>query len=165
VTIVVGVDGSPGGDDALRFALTEARLRKSRLQVVHAYQLPRVPVPDAGNGAAGFAPPAVFSPEEADRLEGAARAEAEGIIESALARVGRNAAEGVEIEPAPLVGAPAQILIESGRDAELLVVGSRGHGGFVGLLLGSVSQQCAQHPPCPVVILPPPEESPGARDA
>jgi nucleotide-binding universal stress UspA family protein len=141
----------------------EARLRKSRVRVVHAYQPPRVRVPEAG-GAAGFVPPVVFSPEDIDRIESAAQAEAEGIIESALGRIGRKPAEGVEIERVPIVGGAAQTLIEAGRDGELLVLGSRGHGGFVGLLLGSVSQQCAQHPPCPVVILPPPEESPAARD-
>ena len=62
-----------------------------------------------------------------------------------------------EIERAAVAGPPAQTLIESAPGAELLVVGSRGRGGFLGLLLGSVSQQCAQHPPCPVVILPPPD--------
>jgi nucleotide-binding universal stress UspA family protein len=163
VTIVVGVDGSPGGDAALGWALTEARLRKSRVRVVHAYQPPRPPVPEAG-GAAGFVPPVVFSLEDVDRFERAAQAEAEGIIDSALGRVGPRAAAGLDIERTPIVGSAAQTLIDAGRDAELLVLGSRGHGGFVGLLLGSVSQQCAQHPPCPVVILPPPEQSPAAQD-
>jgi nucleotide-binding universal stress UspA family protein len=162
--LVVGVDGSPGGDAALRWALTEARLRKSKLRVIHAYQPPRVPLPDAGAGGLGFAPPVVFSQDEADRLEQAAQAEAEAIIEGALRRVGREATDGLEIERAPIVGGAAQTLIEAGRDADLLVLGSRGHGGFVGLLLGSVSQQCAQHPPCPVVILPPPEESQASPD-
>jgi nucleotide-binding universal stress UspA family protein len=157
--IVVGVDGSPGGDTALRWALTEARLRKSKVRVIHAYQPPRVPLPDAGTGGLGLAPPVVFTQDDADRLAEAAQAEGEGVLESALQRVGKEATDGVEIEREPVVGAPAQTLIEAGRDAELLVLGSRGHGGFVGLLLGSVSHQVAQHPPCPVVILPSPEES------
>jgi nucleotide-binding universal stress UspA family protein len=156
-TIVVGVDGSSGGDAALRWALTEARLRKSRLHVIYAYQPPRLEFTEAAGGPAGIAPPIAFSPEEADRVTKAAQAEAQGVIDSALRRAGAEAADGAEIERAPIVGSAAQALIEAGRDAELLVVGSRGHGGFVGLLLGSVSQQCAQHPPCPVVILPPPD--------
>ena len=55
-------------------------------------------------------------------------------------------------------GSPAEILIEASRDADLLVVGSRGLGGFKGLLLGSVSQQCSQHARCPIVIVGPHEE-------
>jgi nucleotide-binding universal stress UspA family protein len=152
MTIVVGVDGSHEGDAALLWALTEARVRRSRARVVHAYQRPQVRV--AAAGGAGFAPPVAFTPEEADQAESAAQAKAEGIIESALARVGRKAAEGVEIERAPITGAPAETLIAASRDAELLVLGSRGHGSFVRLILGSVSQQCTQHPPCPVVVVP-----------
>jgi nucleotide-binding universal stress UspA family protein len=52
-------------------------------------------------------------------------------------------------------GAPAPVLLEAAKGADLLVVGMRGHGGFVGLLLGSVSQQCAHHAPCPIAIVPP----------
>ena len=59
----------------------------------------------------------------------------------------------VEIELQAIQGAPAGVLVAASRDADLLVVGSRGHGGFVGLLLGSVSQQCAHHAECPVVIV------------
>src|SRR5215218_4390951 len=114
--IVVGVDGSPGGDAALRWALTEARLRKSKLRVIHAYQPPRVPLPDAGAGGLGFAPPVVFTQDEADRLAEAAQAEGEGIIESALRRVGKEATDGLEIEREPIIGAAAQTLIEAGRD-------------------------------------------------
>jgi nucleotide-binding universal stress UspA family protein len=68
-----------------------------------------------------------------------------------------DATDGIELEADAVEGPPADTLIAAGRDAELLVVGSRGRGGFAGLLLGSVSQQCAQHAPCPVVILPPPD--------
>lgn len=64
---------------------------------------------------------------------------------------------GVEVEQSVLEGTPAQVLVEAAQGADLLVVGTRGHGGFTGLLLGSVSQQAAHHAPCPVVIVPHPK--------
>jgi nucleotide-binding universal stress UspA family protein len=62
---------------------------------------------------------------------------------------------GAEVERSAVHGPPAEVLLEAARGAAELVVGTRGHGGFVGLLLGSVSQQCAHHAPCPIVIVPP----------
>jgi nucleotide-binding universal stress UspA family protein len=62
--------------------------------------------------------------------------------------------DGLEVERSVVHGAPAAVLIEAAADADELVVGTRGHGGFVGLLLGSVGQQCTHHAPCPVVIVP-----------
>jgi len=59
----------------------------------------------------------------------------------------------VEIERRVVEGRPAAVLVNESQGADLLVVGSRGHGGFAGLLLGSVSQQCAHHAACPVVIV------------
>ena len=74
-------------------------------------------------------------------------------LERALEEADGRAA-GVEVETVVREGAPAGVLLEEAQDAELLVVGSRGLGGFRGLLLGSVGQQCAHHAPCPVVIVP-----------
>jgi nucleotide-binding universal stress UspA family protein len=157
-TIVVGVDGSAGSDAALRWALAEAKLRGAKLRVVHAYRAPHVPLTEAGLApAGGMALPAVFT-ENGEQLRRAAQTQALNLIEEALRRAERDSS-GIEIERSAVEGAAAQTLIDSARDADLLVVGSRGHGGFLGLLLGSVSQQCAQHPPCPVVILPNPEEA------
>ncbi|MGH3029370.1 MAG: universal stress protein [Gaiellaceae bacterium] len=156
--IVVGVDASAGSNAALRWALDEARLRGARLRVVHVYQPPRMPLTEAGVGAAGGMGVPVFA-ENADEFERAAKAEATNLIEEGLRRTGGDSLRGLEIERAAVEGPPAQTLIESARGAELLVLGSRGRGGFLGLLLGSISQQCAQHPPCPVVILPPPDEA------
>lgn len=154
-TIVVGVDGSPGSEPALRWALEEARLRGSQLRVLHAYEPPAVGFADAGAPPAGLAGPAVFSPGDVERLRSAVEAEARALVEGMVQRIDREALDGVEIQAEAVAGPAAQVLIEAGRGAELLVLGSRGRGGFLGLLLGSVSQQCAQHPPCPVVILPP----------
>jgi nucleotide-binding universal stress UspA family protein len=156
-TIVVGVDESAGSDTALRWAVAEARLRESKVRVVHVYQPPQ-PVTEAAIGApAGMGVPVVA--ESADELRQAAEAEATRLIEEALGRTGSDSLHDLEIERAVLAGPTAQTLIESAQGAELLVVGSRGRGGFLGLLLGSVSQQCAHHPPCPLVILPPPDEA------
>lgn len=148
--IVVGVDGSPDGVAALRWAAEEARLRGAPLRLVHAYQAPRLAYGD-GLAAPGMYQPAL-APGDIEQVAEAAGAEARGVIESTLAQVD---AEGLEVTQDAIEGPAASVLIEAGRGAALLVVGSRGRGGFAGLLLGSVSQQCAQHPPCPVVILPP----------
>jgi nucleotide-binding universal stress UspA family protein len=161
-TIVVGVDGSPGSDAALRWALTEAGLRGSQVRVVHVYQAPSGAVGEAAVAGPGLAP-APLSAEEFERLRAAAEREARTVIEEALRRAGADVVAGLENEQAAVEGAPAETLIEAGRGAELLVLGSRGRGGFLGLLLGSVSQQCAQHPPCPVVILPRQRRSSPAR--
>ena len=141
-TIVVGVDGSAGAQEALRFAASEAKLRGDRLRAVIVWHVPTM----AYGG--GFGP--AVSPTE---FEDNARA----TLEAALAAVGDEVA-GLEVEQAVRTGQPALVLVEEAQDADLLVVGSRGHGGFVGLLLGSVSQQCAHHASCPVVVVPHPRE-------
>jgi len=137
-TIVAGVDGSDAAQEALRVAVQEARLRGARLRVVTAWQMPTM-----AYGAVVFSPD--IDPADFQDSAGAALAEA-------LAALGGQAA-GVEIERVMRMGQPAQVLIEEARGAAMLVVGSRGHGGFAGLLLGSVSHQCAMHAACPVVIV------------
>jgi len=134
---VVGVDGSEGSLAALRWALEEARLRGANLDVVHAWQYPYV------GELAGMAAYAV----DRDELEGAARDVLRGSIEHAGSTT-------VRVEPILAYGAAASVLLDAAKGADLLVVGSRGRGGFAGLLLGSVSQQCAHHASCPVVIVP-----------
>lgn len=84
------------------------------------------------------------------------RRTAEQLVDSELAELGGETS-GIDIERAVVEGAPAPALLEAAEGAALLVVGSRGRGGFTGLLLGSVSQQCAHHAPCPLVIVPPSE--------
>jgi nucleotide-binding universal stress UspA family protein len=157
--IVVGVDGSAGSEAALAWALGEARLRGAKLRVLHAYQVPALAYGDFGMGAPGAAAQAAFA-EDVERVRSTAEGQAKSLAEASLRHAGAEAVSDVEIELDAVEGPAAQVLLEAGRGADLLVVGSRGHGGFVGLLLGSVSQQCAQHPPCPVLIHPsPPEEA------
>jgi nucleotide-binding universal stress UspA family protein len=137
-TIVVGVDGSACARAALRFAVHEARIRGARIRAVSVWHVP------LGAYGAGWVP----TPESlVEDCEQAAR----DVLEQALADAGN--VEGIEIDPVVREGNPARVLVEEARAAALLVVGSRGLGGFRELLLGSVSQQCAHHARCPVVIV------------
>jgi nucleotide-binding universal stress UspA family protein len=157
-TIVVGVDGSPAALAALRFALAEARLRGARLVALYAWVLPLAEAP--GPFLLGW--PDEVGPT-VDQLGPALGRAAEERLAAALREVA-DEAEGVEVERRAVEGPAATMLLEAAAGADLLVVGSRGHGGFRGLLLGSVSQQCAQHARCPVVIVPAPESA-DDRDA
>lgn len=141
-TIVVGVDQSEGAKAALRFALEEARLRRATLRPVHAWQFGYI-------GAAGFEGSYSAVGADLSDLHHAAGATLEAALREAIPDAG-----GVEIDSRVVEGAPGAVLVDESREADLLVVGSRGHGGFAGLLLGSVGQQCAQHATCPVVIVP-----------
>jgi nucleotide-binding universal stress UspA family protein len=142
-TIVVGIDGSACAREALRFAVREARLRGDQLRVVWTWQMP-ISIYAAG----GLMP--VLDDGTAERL---AHRELDEVL---------GDDPGVVVELLVEEGSAARVLIRESENAEVLVVGSRGHGGFVGLLLGSVGQQCAAHARCPVVIVhkavaPPPE--------
>lgn len=138
--IVVGVDGSEGGAAALEFAASEAALRKARLRIVSAWE-----VPTAAYGG-GFAPP--IDPETWDAF----RVGAEQVAQEASALV-KKQQPSVDVEALAVAGQPAVALLEQSADAELIVVGRRGLGGFTRLLLGSVSQQVVQHATCPVVVV------------
>jgi nucleotide-binding universal stress UspA family protein len=138
-TVVVGVDGSEGSVEALRFALEEARIRGADLKAVNAWH-----IPPAVYGA-GWAPASVDLDEY--------RKLAESALEKSLEDAGA-AGSGVTVTSVLQEGQPADVLCAEAETADLLVVGSRGLGGFRGLLLGSVSQQCAHHARCPVVVVP-----------
>jgi nucleotide-binding universal stress UspA family protein len=140
--IVVGVDTSAGAKKALRFALEEARLRDTPLRVVHSWKYGYI-------GGSGLQAYPVLVGAGLNEAREAAEAQLEAMLELV---VGDEFSE-VQIERRIVEGAPAPVLVDESRSAELLVVGSRGLGGFSGLLLGSVSQQCAQHAACPVVIV------------
>jgi nucleotide-binding universal stress UspA family protein len=141
--IVVGVDQSDGAKEALRFALTEAKLRHAKLRVVHAWQYGTI-------GTAGFES---FYPAVGAGV-GEVRDAAEQSFEQMLIEPLQDT-NSVEVEQRLVQGRAAGVLVNESRDADLLVVGSRGHGGFTGLLLGSVSQQVSHHATCPVVIVHP----------
>jgi nucleotide-binding universal stress UspA family protein len=146
--VVVGVDGSAGGAQALEWAAAEAGLRQAPLHVVHAWMVPLI---DAVPEAWAIGTPAIGPTDEEvfEHLAAAARK----VLDEALDQA-RALKPDLEVvgELAEARAAPA--LIAAAGDAELLVVGSRGRGGFKGLLLGSVSAQCVHHAPCPVVIVP-----------
>jgi len=139
--VVAGFDGSPSSEAALRVALCEAKLRQARLLVVSAWH---APTRYYGSAAA---PSASRALAEDTRKELATK------LEAAVAAL-REEADGTAIETRLVEGAAASVLADEAADADLLVVGSRGFGGFRELLLGSVGRQCAEHAPCPVLVVP-----------
>ncbi|MGH3137345.1 MAG: universal stress protein [Gaiellaceae bacterium] len=136
--IVVGVDGSDESKEALRWALEEARLRESDVRAIYAWRDPYVLAP-------GFGLPEDF---EFDALRERAVETLDAVIAQVVGPTSDVHVDGVVAE-----GPAGSVLVQAAGDAEMLVVGSRGHGGFVGLLLGSVSQQCVTHAPCPVLVV------------
>jgi nucleotide-binding universal stress UspA family protein len=139
-TIVVGVDGSEGGAAALAFAAAEAALRTARLRIVSAWE---VPVTAYNAGLAPSLDPGMLD---------AFRDRAEHIANDAVATA-KKLQPSLEVEALTVTGQPADALLAQGADAELIVVGRRGLGGFRSLLLGSVSQQVVHHASCPVVVV------------
>ena len=131
--IVVGVDGSPASLDALRWAVRQADLTSAAVEVVITWHWP---------AAYGSYPLMA----EID-WEGNARDTLATSVKDCLGdRVGDVAQRVVE-------GHPAKVLLDASAGADLLVVGSRGHGGFSGMLLGSVSEHVVSHAPCPVLVV------------
>jgi nucleotide-binding universal stress UspA family protein len=145
--IVVGVDGSEHARRTLQWGVDEARLRKWVVIAVHAYTIPTAFV--APEPMLGVEPP-VTAPEYIERLEEAAKR----LLAEEIDQVD---SDDVTIEGRVVTGSAPDALLRAAREGDLLVLGSRGLGGFKGLLLGSVSQQVVHHAPCPVVILPPVE--------
>jgi nucleotide-binding universal stress UspA family protein len=170
--IVVGVDASSDSKAALAWAAAEARLRQAVLQVVFAFHARELTAPEyvpTERGLVGSAVnPSIDSYEEVqvgrpdlganrsgrDQWEDAARTRAEEMLGSALYEQ-RDALAGLEVERVVIDDRhPAEALVEASNDADLLVVGSRGRGGFKQLLLGSVSHAVVLHATCPVVVVP-----------
>ena len=136
--IVVGVDGSEASRRALNWALDEARRRRCLVDAVHAWEAPYL----VGYPYAGSQPgPVTYEQAAKERLDRVVDgADASGLA-APVSRILR-------------MGHPAGTILDQAKGADLVVVGSRGLGGFRGLLLGSVSQQVAHHASCPVVIVP-----------
>ena len=134
-TIVVGVDGSAGSDLALRWALEEADRRSARVRAVYAWQYPPV-------GSYSVGPPEGYQTVATEIVEDAGRVAAEFAPE-------------VKVETVSRFGAPVQVLLDESEGADMLVLGSRGRGGFRGLLLGSVGNEAGHYARCPVVVVRP----------
>ena len=141
-TIVVGVDGSEASKSALTWAIEEARMRGCGVLAVHAWQFPLVAFGDYG----GTGVP-MLTPVDLEKL-------AETTISETVAEIVGDDVS-VPVETSIRNGHPARELVEASKGADLLVVGSLGHGGFTGMLLGSVSGQIVHHATCPVVIIRP----------
>lgn len=139
--VVVGVDGSAPSYEALRWAVEEAARRGAALEVVHAFGYQQLIVP--------FGPVVDADP---DQVRSTSRAMLEQVLAVATERA-EGQPRAVELISVP--ASAAEALLEVSAGADLLVVGSRGRGGFRRLLLGSVSQQCVHHTPCPVVVVRP----------
>ena len=139
--IVVGVDGSEGSKAALAWALDEARLRNAELDAVCSYSLP------SGWFGVGDSMGVVVATSITDDD---VASYAQETLTNALAALD---AGGVEVTKTAVAGHPAASLITAAKGADLLIVGSRGHGEFGSVLLGSVSLHCVHHAPCPVVVV------------
>jgi nucleotide-binding universal stress UspA family protein len=139
--ITVGIDGSDGAHRALEWAMKEAAAYHAPLTVVTVHEVP----------ASGWTGNPVILPEDEPVVEKARHAAEESVAKTA-ARLGGSQPPSVTVRA--VNGFAAQELIEASRDADLLVVGSRGGGGFARLMMGSVSDQVVHHAYCPVVVVP-----------
>jgi nucleotide-binding universal stress UspA family protein len=137
-SIVVGVDGSPSSRTALNWAAAEAADHGADLVVLNVWEhtLP----PPAGSVSVSER----YVPDESQRT-------AEDLVKLIKEELGED--PPVLVQPRVKEGQPAKVLIEESEDADLLVVGTRGHGGFRGLVLGSVSQHVAGYAKCPVAVV------------
>lgn len=138
--VVVGTDGSPNSIAAIRMAADEAKMRGAELHVVHAWTFQ--PAPPA------FAPVPPLGPTLEEQESSAGR-----ILSDAVREALGDEPDMVVVER--LVNGPAgEVMQEVGRDAELLVLGARGHSGFLGVLLGSTALTAVKHAPCPILVVP-----------
>jgi nucleotide-binding universal stress UspA family protein len=140
--IVVGVDGSDHSHDALIWAMRQAAQQHVPLTVLAVRPDPVRPVTGIYWGAHAY-------PEDSHNPE-VTRKAIEEIAEQARNEIGETAPQ---VTVSVVTGDPAEELIKASRDADLVVVGSRGSGGFASLLMGSVSSKVTHHAACPVVVV------------
>jgi nucleotide-binding universal stress UspA family protein len=138
--IIVGIDGSDHSKHALEWAMKEAAIRHAPLTVITVHPV-----------IAGFSGRPVAYPTDG-ALADKARETAQEEVDKTLAGLSGQGPETVTVQG--VSGFPAEVLITAGRDADMIVVGSRGSGGFSRLLLGAVSSQVTHHAQCPVVVIP-----------
>lgn len=139
--IVVGIDGSHHSTRALEWALKEAALEHAPLTVLTVHSVPASPW--TGNP--------VLVERDADDQEKMLHA-AEELTRKVASQLGDSGPDSITVRA--IIGYPSQELIDASRDADLVVVGSRGAGGFAKLMLGSVTGQVVEHAHCPVVVVP-----------
>jgi nucleotide-binding universal stress UspA family protein len=135
-TIVVGVDGSDSSKDALRWAARQAKFTGAGLRVVGSWHVPAM--------AYGSISPIPSGLDFSD----AAREAMDDAITDVL-----GSDSDIDVVRDIVEGPPALELLKAAEGADLLVVGSRGHGAFAGMLLGSVSEHCVTHATCPVLVV------------
>ncbi len=138
--IIVGIDGSDHSVKALEWAIKEAAIQHSPVTVLTVHLVPM----------SGWTGNPITLPADAADLE-KARQTADELILKVTSQLGD--AQPASIKVSAVNGFPAQELIEASRDADLVVVGSRGSGGFAKLMMGSVSSQVVHHAHCPVVVV------------
>ena len=143
--IIVGVDGSGHSQRALQWAMKEAAIRHAPLTVLTVHQ-----------AIVGFYGGVAAYPDDAARTE-QAREAAQAETDKALAGLDGPRPESVTVKA--VNGFPVEELIGVSKDADVIVLGSRGAGGFTRLMMGSVAGQVAQHAHCPVLIVPPEDRS------
>jgi nucleotide-binding universal stress UspA family protein len=139
--IVVGVDGSEHSKPVLEWAMQEAAAHHAPLTVLAVHQVA---------GSFWTSTPIIYPADQPEAEK--ARQGAEEAVSRIANSLGDAAPASVTVRA--VSGVPAQELVNASRDADLVVVGLRGGGGFAGLLMGSVSEQVARHAACPVVVVP-----------
>jgi nucleotide-binding universal stress UspA family protein len=138
--IIVGVDGSGHSQRALEWAMKEAAIRNAPLTVLAVHQ-----------AVAGYFGGVSFYPDDAERTQAVRRA-VQAETDKALAGLEVPHPESVTVTA--VHGFPVEEIIKAGGDADMIVLGSRGAGGFTQLIMGSTATQVAKHAPCPVLIIP-----------
>ena len=139
--IIVGVDGSHGAHRALDWAMKQAAAKHAHLTVVTVHAVP----------VSGWTGDPIILGADVPELEKTRQA-AQEMVAKAAAQLGETRPASVTVHA--VNGFPAEELINASRDADLVVVGARGAGGFTRLLMGSISNQVVHHSHCPVVVVP-----------